>query len=119
MGNLLVLLGNGKAFFCGGNRGGREMFCADTDGNVHWLGGEAAEPGSVPSAVTGLWDQVSRRVSWQPEHPVGPLDGREGACSCSLLGSNKKASVRKGALAGISLDECKRSQGATSSKKQS
>lgn len=38
--------------------------CAVIVGNVQWLGGEAAEPGSVPSAVTGLWDQVSRGVSW-------------------------------------------------------
>lgn len=49
-----MLLGNGKAFFCGRNRGGGEMFCVDIDRNIHWLGGEAAEPGSVPSAVTGL-----------------------------------------------------------------
>lgn len=38
MGNLLVLLGNCKVFFCGGNRSGGEMFYADIDGNVHWLG---------------------------------------------------------------------------------
>lgn len=95
------------------------MFCADVVGNVCWLGGQAAEPGSVPSAVTGLWDQVSGEVSWQPEHPAVPFDRRKGACSCCLPGSNKKASVRKGALPGISLDECKGSQGATASKKQS
>lgn len=36
------------------------MFCADIFGNFHWLDGEAAVPGSVPSAVTGLQAQVSR-----------------------------------------------------------
>lgn len=71
------------------------MFCADVVGNVCWLGGQAAEPGSAPSAVTGLWDQVSGEVSWQPEHPAVPFDRRKGACSCCLPGSNKKASVRK------------------------
>lgn len=101
------------------NRGGAEMFCADIVGNVHWLGGEAAEPGLVPSAVTGLWNQVSRGVSWQPECRAIPFAGREGACSCCLPGSNKEAPVRKGALAGILLNECKGNQGATSRKKQS
>lgn len=83
------------------------MFCADIIGNVHWLGGEAAEPGSVPSAVTGLWDQVSRGVSWQPEHPAVSFAGREGACSCCLPGSNKEAPVWKGGLAGILLMSAK------------
>lgn len=119
MGNLLVLLGSAKAFSVVENRGGREKFCADIVGNVHWLGGEAAEPGSVPSAVTGLWDQVSRGVSWQPELPAIPFAGREGACSCCLPGSNKEAPERKSALAGISLDKCKGSRGVTSCKKQS
>lgn len=54
MGNFLVLLGNGKAFFCVGNKDGGEMFCADVVRNVPWLGGEAADPGSVPSTITGL-----------------------------------------------------------------
>ena len=35
------------------------MFCADIVGNVHWLGREAAVPGSVPSVVTGLQARVS------------------------------------------------------------
>lgn len=96
-----------KLFSVVENRSGGEMFCADIVGNVHWLGGEAAEPGSVPSAVTGLWDQVSRGVSWQPEHPAVSFAGREGACSCCLPGSNKEAPVRKGGLAGILLMSAK------------
>ena len=57
------LPGSGKAAasFSGGKQrwvGG--MFCAEIVGNVHWLGGEAAAAGSVPSAVTGLQARVSR-----------------------------------------------------------
>lgn len=63
--------------------------------------------------------RMSELAAKQPEHPAIPFAGRERACSYCLPGSNKEVPVRKGALAGIVLDECKGSQVTTFSKKHS
>jgi len=63
MGNLLALPGAVKLLLLSlvenEAEGAGGMFCADIVGNVHWLGREAAVPGSVPSVVTGLQARVS------------------------------------------------------------